>query len=105
MARALRTALIDRGLRPILTGLAARRRHRSFSTGCYTTRFTTLCIRSYRAGEWLTERTTVTGPTGPARQSRLLRLLVETPIEELRSMMYAYATFHRGVEAALRGLP
>ena len=36
----------------------------------------------------------------------LLRLAVHarTPIEELRSMIYAYPTFHRGIEDALRDL-
>lgn len=37
----------------------------------------------------------------------LLALAVHarTPIAELRSMMYAYPTFHRGIESALRELP
>jgi len=45
------------------------------------------------------------GPNG-GEVLGLLTLAVHarTPIEELRSMIYAYPTFHRGIEDALRGL-
>jgi pyruvate/2-oxoglutarate dehydrogenase complex dihydrolipoamide dehydrogenase (E3) component len=48
---------------------------------------------------------TAMGPTG-GEVLGLLALAVHarTPIEQLRSMIYAYPTFHRGVEDALRGL-
>ena len=45
------------------------------------------------------------GPNG----SEVLNLLtlavpVRSPIEELRSTMYAYSTFHRGIEDPMRSL-
>jgi len=46
------------------------------------------------------------GPNG-GEVLGLLTLAVHarTPIDELRSMIYAYPTFHRGIEDALRNLP
>ncbi len=48
---------------------------------------------------------TSVGPHG-GETLGLLTLAVhsEVPIEELRSMIYAYPTFHRGIEDALRDL-
>jgi pyruvate/2-oxoglutarate dehydrogenase complex dihydrolipoamide dehydrogenase (E3) component len=45
------------------------------------------------------------GPNG-GEVLGLLTLAVHarTPIEQLRSMIYAYPTFHRGIEDALRDL-
>jgi len=45
------------------------------------------------------------GPTG-GEVLGLLTLAVhaEVPLEQLRTMIYAYPTFHRGVEDALRDL-
>ncbi|MGE3446724.1 MAG: hypothetical protein AB7H92_03975 [Microbacteriaceae bacterium] len=45
------------------------------------------------------------GPSG-GEVLGLLTLAVHagTPLGELRSMIYAYPTFHRGIEDALRGL-
>jgi pyruvate/2-oxoglutarate dehydrogenase complex dihydrolipoamide dehydrogenase (E3) component len=45
------------------------------------------------------------GPNG-GEVLGLLALAVHTrtPIEELRSMIYAYPTFHRGIEDAVREL-
>jgi pyruvate/2-oxoglutarate dehydrogenase complex dihydrolipoamide dehydrogenase (E3) component len=48
---------------------------------------------------------TVMGPTGGEVLSMLvLAIHAEIPIGQLRSMIYAYPTFHRGVEDALRDL-
>jgi pyruvate/2-oxoglutarate dehydrogenase complex dihydrolipoamide dehydrogenase (E3) component len=48
---------------------------------------------------------TVMGPNGGEVLSMLtLAVHAETPIDTLRTMIYAYPTFHRGVEDALRDL-
>jgi pyruvate/2-oxoglutarate dehydrogenase complex dihydrolipoamide dehydrogenase (E3) component len=48
---------------------------------------------------------TAVGPTGGDVLGMLaLAVHARTPIEELRTMIYAYPTFHRGVEDALRTL-
>jgi pyruvate/2-oxoglutarate dehydrogenase complex dihydrolipoamide dehydrogenase (E3) component len=48
---------------------------------------------------------TSAGPTGGEVLSMLtLAIHAEVPVEQLRRMIYAYPTFHRTVEAALKDL-
>ena len=44
------------------------------------------------------------GPDGGVLGLLTLAVHARIPIEELRSMIYAYPTFHRGVEDAMRAL-
>jgi len=49
---------------------------------------------------------TSVGPHGGETLGLLtLAVHAEIPVEQLRSMIYAYPTFHRGIEDALRDLP
>jgi len=49
---------------------------------------------------------TSAGPAGGEVLSALaVAVHASVPVEKLRHMIYAYPTFHRGIEDALRALP